>query len=114
MHVSIINSKQLSRIWYVCAWSSEGEQRLAGCMLSYSVKVLRTLRLKNRTIVNVLVRCELYVYMCTKVHISQLYRTGMRQEKEISYNNGSNPASMFHHGVSATEPLIPNFSLSCG
>ena len=36
-------------------------------MLSYSVKVLRTLRLKNRIIVNVLVRCELYAYMCTKV-----------------------------------------------
>ena len=83
-------------------------------MLSYSVKVLRTLRLKNRIIVNVLVRCELYVYICTKIHISQLYRTEVRQEKEISYNNGSNPAPMVHHGVSATEPLIPNFSLSCG
>ena len=54
-------------------------------MHAYSVKVLRTLRLKNRIIVNVLVSCELYVYMCTKVHISQLYRTEVRQEKEISY-----------------------------
>ena len=88
VHVSIINSKHLhamSRIWYVCTWSSEGEQRLAGCILSYSVKVLRTLCLINRIIVNVLVRCELYVYMFTKVHISQLYRTEVREEKEISY-----------------------------
>ena len=50
---------------YVHPWSSK--QKLTGCMLSYSVKVLRTLHLKNRIIVNVLVRCELYVYMCTKV-----------------------------------------------
>ena len=34
-------------------------------MHAYSVKVLRTLRLKNRITVNVLVRCELYAYMCT-------------------------------------------------
>ena len=97
----------MSRIWHnVCTWSSKGEQKLARC--AYSVKGLRTFTSKElyRTIVNVLVRCELYAYMCTKVHISQLYRTEVRQEKEINYNKGSNPAPMFHHGVSATEPLI--------
>ena len=38
----------MSRIWYVCTWSSEGGQRLEGCMLivqkSYVLYALRTLQ----------------------------------------------------------------------
>ena len=56
--------------WYACTSMELQRWAKVSRMHAYSVKVLRTLRLKNRIIVNVLDRCELYAYMCTKVHIS--------------------------------------------
>ena len=51
-------------------------------MHAYSVNVLHTLRLKNRITVNVLVRCELYVYICTKVvHFTAVQNRGEARER---------------------------------
>ena len=114
VHVSIMcttfKATAMSRIWYVCTSMELQRWAKVSRMHAYSVNVLPSLWLKNRIIVNALVRwfanCK-YIYTCTKVHISQLFVrfTAVQNRDEARERNQLHTKALTWHLCSIMEFL---------